>query len=751
MKVLRSWLEKCIEIPYSDEELSDKLSLSGTSVEAVEKGIDPNVVVVEIRNITPHPQADRLQLASVFDGTEELTVVCGAPNIKVGQKVPLARIGANLPAGKIEKAVIRGVESFGMLCASDELGLGDDHSGIFILPKDYILGLPLSSQLHKDTIFDLEITPNRGDCLSHIGVAREIAALTNTVVKQKPVEIKSTSKKISELLSISIENEGLCSQYQARMIENITVKESPKWLRDALIAIGTKPINNIVDVTNYIMYDLGQPLHAFDYNKIEGHSINVRAAAMNEEIVTLDQVKRKLEADTLVIADSNKPIAIAGVMGGLNSEINQSTKTIVLEAAEFDSRSIRKTAKKLNLQSEASYRFERGIDSGNIEYALNYAAVLITEVAGGNILSGITRSGSKSSRPEITINAKSISKLLGLSLSQEEISHILRLLGFQIKDAKCIPPYWRHDIERWQDLAEEIGRISGYDKITPISVTKTKQPIQSNYFFTELVKDILSDNGFTEVINYSFLSLEDTKVAELPSSHLLEVANPIQPENKYLRNSLIPGLLKTIAKNSAFDPILIFEIGHIYSGKNEIKMLGIAAAGKNIKSSLDSVIKLLSSKAGIDGIKTIEIGQEKLGKFKIRKPIVSVLEIALDNFAGKFLKKNRIRLHPNSNTVCYRPISKYPSVTRDLAFILDSTIAANKVKSTIFHISDTIIRVELFDEFVSDKFGAGKKNLAFHLSLQHTDKTLTDKEADEIIKCVVVAVEKQHKAKLRTQ
>lgn len=751
MKVLRSWLENYIEIPYSDEELADRLSLSGTSVEAIEKGIDSNVVVVEIRNITPHPKADRLQLATVFDGTEELTVVCGAPNIKVGQKVPLAKIGAKLPAGTIEKATIRGVESCGMLCAPDELGLGQNHDGIFILPPDYLLGLPVSAQIGKDTVFDLEITPNRGDCLSHIGIAREVAALSNKTVKQKPIEIKSAPKNVSDAISVSIKNPELCPQYQARIIENVKIKESPDWLQKSLIAIGAKPINNIVDVTNYIMYDLGQPLHAFDYAKVDGRSIIVRRAKKGESIVTIDDTNHKLDNDILVIADAKKPIAIAGIMGGKNSEIDSRTCSIVLEAAEFDSKSIRKSAKKLNLSSEANYRFERGIDSGNVEYALNKAAALMAEVSGGNILTGIARSGQKAQNLSTEVDTISINKLLGLNLPQDEILHTLRLLGFQIENTKCIAPYWRHDITCWQDLAEEVGRLNGYDKIAPIPVDKTKTPPQSEYYFSELVKDSLNEAGFTEVMNYSFLSLDDAKTAKLASSQLLEVANPIQPENKFLRNSLIPGLLKTIAKNSSFDPVLVFEIGHIYSKKAETRMLGLAAAGKDAKAVIDSAAALLGSKAAVGKIDVVEQDPETLKRFKIRKPNAYTLEIQLDNIASKYLRKNQVKLLLNKETVCYRPVSKFPSMTRDLAFILDIKTSAADIRVAILSVSALITQVELFDEFTSDKFGKDKKNLAFHLSLQHPDKTLTDLETEKVINNAVKVVEDKFKAKLRTQ
>lgn len=750
MKVLRSWLEHYIDIPYSDEELADKLSLSGTSVEAIEKGIDSNVVVVEIRNITPHPQADRLQLATVFDGTAELTVVCGAPNIQIGQKVPLAKTGTKLPVGIIEKTMIRGVESCGMLCAPDELGIGEDHNGIFILPKDYVLGIPLSRYLNKETIFDLEITANRGDCLSHLGISREIGALTNKIVKQKPIEIRSTSKNISDMLTVSIKDPLLSPQYQSRLIEKVKITESPKWLKKILPSIGLKPINNIVDVTNYLMYDLGQPLHAFDYDKIRGKKIIVRKAKRGESITTLDGIKRKLDNETLVIADENRAIAIAGIMGGKNSEITETTSSILLEAAEFDARSIRKSAKKLNLQTEASYRFERGIDSGNVEYALNKAAKMIAEVSGGQVLSGIAREGHKNVNLSINIEAEKINHLLGLNLSAEEINRTLRLLGFKIEGLKCQAPDWRHDISCWQDLAEEIGRISGYDRIKPTAVAKTKSPPLSNYYYYELIKDTLADSGFSETMNYSFISEKDIVSLRLHFEDLLLVANPMQLENKHLRNSLLPGLLHAVAKNSSFDPVLLFEVGHVYNKNSEVKMLGLIAAGKKSKELFDNAIKNLDLKAGIKFDQISQLPQEILNRFKVRKPQAYFMEIPLDKIAGKYLQKHQPKLRLSKITTIYHPVSKYPSVVRDLAFVVDNKVSVADVRNKIFSVSEMINRVELFDEYSSEQLGKNKKNVAYHLYLQDMNRTMTDKEATEIINKVVKIIEDQFRAKLRT-
>ena len=749
MKVLRSWLEEYVEIPYPDDELADLLSLSGTAVESIEKGIDGRVIVVEIRKITPHPHADRLQLATVSDGKKEASVVCGAPNIKVGQKVPLAQIGAELPGGTIEKVTIRGIESEGMLCAADELGLGTDHSGIYILPDDYLIGQSLKHYIHNDTIFDLEITPNRGDCLSHFGIVREIAAISGKIVKRQPIKLETTSQKTTGTLEVEVIGKDICPQYQARIIENVEIRESPEWLKKKLSALGAKSINNIVDATNYITYDLGQPLHAFDAAKV-GKTIIVRCAKKDEILKTLDGQTRKLESSDILITDDKGPLAIAGIMGGKDSEISAQTDMIILESAEFNPKLIRKTAKRLNLMTEASYRFERGIDSGGVEYALNKATQLIAEISGGKIFAGISRQVDKTENTTIEIKHDKINNLLGTTISTDQINHILKSLGFEIKSNQCTAPSWRHDIAVWQDLAEEIGRVYGYNKIKPIPVQKSTLPAESEYYYTEFVKDILKDSGFSEIMSYAFLSEDSIKATQLKSASLLEVTNPLQSENKYLRNSLIPNLMKAIAKNPSFDTTFLFEIGHIFTKETETNILGLAAAGKDAKTVIEDAVTNLGKAAGIKKIEIKEIARDELNRFKIRKPLTYVAEIPLSDFAKKYLKNNQPKLKLNPTLIHYRPVSKFPSLTRDMAFIVDKKVLPVEIIEKIYSVSNDINRVELFDEFVSDKFGKGMKNIAFHLYLQQLDKTMTDEEADITIKKIVRIIEKKFNAKLRS-
>lgn len=751
MKILKSWLADFVPIEESIDSLAQKLNKSGTEVESI-SSIDPLIIVAKIIKIKSHPNADKLQVATVFDGKEELQIVCGAKNIKAGQLVPLAKVGAKIGDTTIEKVDLRGVESCGMLCSEAELGLGTNHSGIMILKNNVEAGVPLKNIINIDEVLELEITPNRGDCLSHLGIAREIGAITNKTVVTKPIKFDKTADPVAKNVSVEITDQKNCYQYFARVIKNVKIKPSPDWLQKRLIAIGQKPINNIVDVTNYIMFDLGHPLHAFDALKIHNQKIIVRSAKTNEKIITLDGEKRVLDSDTLVIADPNGAVALAGIMGGFDSEITDKTENIILEAADFNPKSIRKTAKKLKLLSEASYRFERGIDSRGIEYAINKAAKMIADISGGNVCSGIVKSGQVQEQVWLDIDYKKINNMLGISLSDDEINKHLRLVGFEIKNKQCKVPSWRHDIKNWQDLCEEVGRLYGYDKITPIALPPAKPVSRSSYYLKEHIKDILVDSGFVEVVNYTFLSSQDLETLNIDTKSIVEVENPLQPENQYLRKSLLPNLFKSIAKNPSFDSICLFEFGHIFEKKNECASLAIVTAGKNSKISIETAVQNMIKKLAIKNFdfNISELVRDDLVRFKIKKPTVYALEIDLDLLISKIrINRSTIKLSKPTSNIHYRKISKYPSVTRDLAFIMKSDQGTNEIIDTIYDHSTLVNRVELFDEFKSDKFGKNKKNVAFHLDLCDQNKTLTDKEADKIIKELTRLIESKYNAKVR--
>lgn len=754
MKILKSWLAEYLPSikEKSNDEISDIFHLAGIEVEGIEVGLHDSVVVAKILKIDKHPDADRLNLASVTDGVNNYQVVCGAPNIAVDQIVPLAKIGAILPGDfEIKRAKIRGVESEGMLCAADELGLGSDHSGIIQLPKEYELGKPLKDYIIKETVFDISITPNRGDWLSHLGVARELGAFTGTIVKKTPITLKQSANEAKELLSVEIQNPKKCSAYYARVIKGVKIADSPKWLKEKLEATGIRSINNVVDITNLILLDLGHPLHAFDYQKIAGKKIIVRNALDKEKIETLDGVTRQLDKNDLVIADKEKAIAIAGVMGGLNSEVTSKTTNIVLEAAVFDSSSIRKTSKKLKLQSEASYRFERGVDDGGTEYVINKAASLIVEVAGGVILKGIVKSEIIPEPKKIKLDYQKINNLLGTNLLSDKINHYLKMLSFEIKDGFVMAPLWRHDVSIIEDLAEEVGRLYGYDNIEPIKPIKSTFENYSSYYLKQYLKEIIVKGGFSETISYPYLSQKDIEALKIQSKNLLEVVNPLQEEYKYLRTSLIPGLIKAIAKNPAFDPALLFEISHVYTKDNEQTNLAIVSSGKNAKSILEETLVSIEKGLNKSFKKEIkELPREQLTTFKVKKPAVYTFEVNVDDLLKKVvIDKNKLKLKISEKEVIYRPLSKFPMITRDVAFIVDKTVDAQEITKNIYAVSELINRVELFDEFASDKFGINKKNIAYHIYLQHPDKTLVDDEADRAVKDIIDKIEKEYKATLR--
>lgn len=593
---------------------------------------------------------------------------------------------------------------------------------------------------------DLEITPNRGDLLSHFGLARDLSAKYG-IRLEKP-EFKFDNSQLDDDLKVEIKSEK-CSLYMARVIKNVKIAPSPEWLQEKLIAVGAKPINNVVDVTNYIMLDLGHPLHAFDQKKIKGNKIQIKEIENEMDVVTLDGEARAVLPDMLCIWDESSPIAVAGVMGLGNSEVDDSTTDIVLEAAVFDRKSIRKTAKLLNLRTEASARFERGIDDAGTEYAINKAAKMISEIAGGEIVKTIFADGNIAERSSLEIDYDKINKYADLSIENSQMDKILQNLGFKVQDAKAEIPSWRHDIEIWQDLAEEIYRINGLDKIEIKKLPELEKPTPSNYYKKEAIKDYLVELGLDETISYTFLSEGDVEAAKIDSSDLLEMANPVQEENRYLRNSLIPGLLKAVAKNPSFDDVEIFEIGSVFSKTAEWFSLGIVTAGKSARK-VDEIVEKLCAKFNFDQnlFKIYEIEQEELKRFKIKKPAVSIAEadvrelLKVGNFADLDLKLKK-------EIISYRPISKFPPVKRDLAFVLDASMNWDEIKKIVLDVSENIILVEKFDEFESDKLGKGMKSIAFHVWLEDQAKTLADKEADEIISKIVSELKERLEAELR--
>jgi phenylalanyl-tRNA synthetase beta chain len=750
MKYLYSWLKEYYDFNQTPEELAEIIVALGTEIESIKANpeIDSRVIVAKILEVKDHPNADRLHIAKITTGKDELEVVCGAANIEEGQLVPFAQTGAKFGDFEIKEAEIRGVKSPGMLCSEKELGLGDSHEGIKIL-ENVEIGERVSKYLTKDAVLEAEVTPNRGDVLSHIGLARDLAAYFKTKPSCPKIEIIESAQKAQDELSVEIRSDK-CSLYLARVIKGVKIGPSPNWLKEKLLAIGAKPINNVVDVTNYVMFDLGQPLHAFDAKKIKDKKIVVREIDQEIDIETLDGTKRALLPGMLAICDSRDPIAISGVMGLGNSEIDEKTSDIVLEAAVFDRKSVRKTAKLLSLVSEASYRFERGIDAKLTELALTKAAKMIQELAGGEILSSVVKAGEVPESNFVKLDYQLINNLSGAQFEKETVDQILSNLGFRIEGETVLVPSWRHDIHDKEDLVEEIIRISGLNIIKPEALKTERTPAPSEYFKKEKIKDFLVKNGLTEALNYAFLSDADVVAVKLDSKDLVEVANPVQEENKYLRNSLVPLMLKNVAKNPSFDDIEIFEVGNIFLKDSEQTYLAIATSGRSARKAGEIVKKLCQTfSISETAFNIFDIDREELKRFKIKKPNVSVAEVSLGEILPK-IRFDNLTLASDEAVEKYKAISKYPPVKRDLSFVVDGSINLQEIKKAILSSCDNVFLVEAFDEFVDKRFGEGKKNIAFHIWLQDLDKTLSDTEAKEAISKIISDLKVKFGAELRS-
>ena len=565
MIVSLKWLREYVEIPLAVEELAHGLTMAGVEVEGVQErgGSLEGVITARVEAVGPHPGADRLSLCKVTDGREAFQVVCGAPNVRAGLVVPLALPGARLPSGvTLKEARIRGQLSKGMLCSQRELDLGEDASGIWILPSEAPLGIPLAEALDlEDVALELGVTPNRGDCLSMLGVAREVAAICRTRLNHPPLEVEEEGPPVETLSSVEIQDPQGCPRYAARVVEGVRIGPSPSWLARRLEAVGLRSINNIVDVTNFIMMEMGQPLHAFDYDRLREHRIVVRLAREGERFSTLDGVERALYDDTLMICDGAGPVAIAGVMGGLDSEITDGTTRVLIESACFNPRSIRRTGKKLGLRTESAFRFERSVDPEGTVRALDRAARLMREVGGGAVAQGrLDEYPGMAPRVEIPLRVDRTNRFLGTDLSQGEMSDLLESIELKVESVdhrrlRVKVPSFRPDLAREVDLMEEVARLAGYDRI-PVTYPKGDvfaMPDDPHRRMREEIKDALQGFGYHELLTYSFISrkaLDDLRLPpDDPRLKPVEILNPLSEEQAVMRTSLIPGLLQTLAYN----------------------------------------------------------------------------------------------------------------------------------------------------------------------------------------------------------
>jgi phenylalanyl-tRNA synthetase beta chain len=786
MKISYNCLKKFVDFSLSPQEIASMLTSVGIETSVVSNGCGwTDVVTAKVLDVQKHPNADKLSLCKVSDGTKEYQIVCGAKNIAAGQIVPLAKIGARLPGDfKIKKSKIRGIESEGMICSKKELGLEMESEGILVLDANINIGNALESVLGEiDSILEIEITTNRGDCLSHLGVSREIAAKLRKMVSLP--EIKTFDAP--QLHCVEIKSDA-CKRYMGAIISSVRVGPSPRWIRDALEKSEIRHVNNIVDITNYVMIELGQPLHAFDITKLSSKKIIVRNAVDVESITTIGGKNYKLDPEILVIADDKNPIAIAGVMGGEDSSIDGKTQSVFLESAIFEDVQVRKTSKKLNLSSDSSYRFERGSDWNMAEFALWRAANLIVDIAGGKMEAIGDFQNAKYERIKITLRVKRVSKVLGYAVQEGEISEILRFLGIDLEfvgeEIVCAIPSWRNDIKIEIDLIEEIARIKGYDAITYPKKHENQLYTPNNSFLCAIVEEFrvkLNGFGFSEVLNYSFLEIKELEKFGL--KYRYKILNPISKEMEVLRPSLLCGLYKNLWLNIGHgaQTVTLFEHGKIFDNGGERKAFAIIMHGNVWQEWWKWTEQKISPKYdfyfGSGIIKNIllpgefEIGENLnpksyyhpgkcacivyrggvVGSFGVLNP--SILDDIKDDVFYCEIDLSPIERVCTGKTSLYKAYSKFPVVKRDISITADKSLQFEKIEKVIKDVMKTggiLKECSLFSVYIDEaKLGVGKISYCLRLSYKNDDKTLTDQDVNSDMNTLLQKLDGELGVKLR--
>lgn len=806
MKTSRKWLEKFVDLDnISDGEIASRLTMLGIEIESFENFSEKykGFVVGSVLEVEKHPNADRLHLCKVDIGPEIKTIVCGAPNVAVGQKVPVGLVGAFVPhnqhdpEGKpfeLTRATIRGVESEGMICSANELDLGDDKAGIMVFTNDATTGQSLAEYLGlDDTIFEVSLTPNRADCLSHLGIARELASAFGKKIKSKRAIQHESEETIGGIAKADVSATDLCARYSARVIKNIRVGPSPQWLKNAVERTGMRSINNVVDATNYVMLELGQPLHAFDLDLIKKKHIVVRRPTPEETVfTTLDGQQRNIQPDTLLICDPEKIIAIAGVMGGMNSEINPETRNILIEAANFSPSSVRRTSKTLGLSTEASYRFERGVDPNLTLPSLERAAEIIKETAGGEVTKGtIDVAATKFLPRRVEIHVENVNRILGTRLAAGEIKRYLDSIEI-ITEKKsetvltCSVPTFRGDIEREADLIEEVARVYGYEKIDASVHTRLIFDTRFKENETlESLKSFLSGAGFNEVVTNS---LQPEGIASLHDAGPVTLANPISEEMAAMRTSMLPGMLDTIKRNLSYGSknMKLYEIGNVYSQSDKTQKVGnfleretiaLALTGNSdpisfdrkefefdifdLKSEVGRVLEHLnldswdfisydstkeygqSLKLFVNGVEVGNAGQvtsDVLGKFAIEQKVY---------FAQLDMQEIVSAIKANSR---FQPLPKFPFASVDLAFFVNLEIQVGDLMKSLKNVAGNLLRdISVFDIYSGEGVPDGKKSVALTISLGSEERTLNDSDIARFIDNAEQTLGREFSATLRRQ
>jgi phenylalanyl-tRNA synthetase beta chain len=777
MKFPLSWLKEYVDFEDTAAGLADRLTFAGLEVESIETlgGIFDGVVVGEITQIEPHPNADKLRLCTVEYGAEEtLRVVCGAPNAAVGGKYPFAPVGTTLPGGiTLKKAKIRGEVSMGMLCAKDELGLGEDHSGLLVLEASLRPGTPLSDVLGPpETVLELEITPNRPDCLSVIGIAREVAAIYGSELKLPSVELNESGDPVTDFVSVDVQDPEKCPRYTAHVLKNVKVGPSPDWLKQRLEACGIRSINNVVDITNYVLLETGHPLHAFDATLIRDGKIIVRRATQGEKFITLDDVERELTDGMLVIADPEKAIALGGIMGGANTEIKDDTTTILIEAATFEPSGIRATSKALGLYTDSSYRFQRGVNADSVDWAGRRAAALTAELAGAEICKGrVDAYPVPKTKRQVTTRWKPVCDLIGLDVPIETMKEIFRALELSVlesDDEKAVLeiPTFRDDLTREVDIIEEVARMHGVDKIPEkLPIVETVAGAHDDRIrAVTICRKNLVGLGAREIMNYTLVShpLLDLFGTENRSARE-ELPHPISAEQSVLRTSLIPQMIESLGRNKSrqIDEAVFFEIGRTFvkteagtvqTEKVCLGLMGPAGRGaldkqravseeevflwlKGLVEQLlaaqnllrvkfqslehapafeaDRAVKVLSGKTELGVIGLINSKARK--EWRLNDP-VGVAELNLEPLISNVWKRSEVK-----------DIPLYPAVERDYAFIVDESVRNEEIIKVINRSAPAELeKAELFDIFRGKPSEKGKKSLAYSFVYRSAKGTLTD-------------------------
>jgi phenylalanyl-tRNA synthetase beta chain len=800
MRVPLSWLQDYVPLQNIDPlDLAHRLTMAGLETTFEQGGSQywNKVLVGQIVSIEKHPNADRLQLATVDTGDQRATVVCGAPNIEVGQKIAYAQLGARLLNAKTGETVeltaakIRGVESAGMICSELELGLSSNHHGILVLPEESSVGSPINEILDSSDAFEIEITANRGDCLSVLGVAHEVAAIIGAQVTEPNLEYEEVSPSVEECINVIVEDSQLCQRYACTLTKGIKVEDSPEWLQKKLRDSGHRPINNVVDITNFVMLEYGQPLHAFDYDQILESTLIVRTANSGETFTSLDGALHELKPPMLMITDPQRSIGIAGVMGGLNSEMTKSTKNVLLESATFNGINTRRTASTLKLRTEASLRFEKGLNPELAERALKRATALIHSIAGGEVRKGIYDVFPGKKDPlQIQFSLNSLQKILGTSYPISQVEQVLNSLGFVYTkmddlNLKIQPPYWRTDIEIEEDIVEEIARAIGYDSIPDIPLAGlVPQPLnQPIRILREKVKDLLVSLGLQETISHSLVSEQNLESINTPMESVIRTENPMSREQEFLRASLIPELLGATSEALKHPPnsVAFFETGRSFKKqKNDLPIedemaVGVLAGIRShsfwedtqetydffdakgiieaifanlgvqvdyIPSKNDTVKIGHSAELFIDGTQVGMIGEINplsINKFNLPTSSVVIFELNLSQIT-QFLPKQKS---------FFVPFSRYPAAIRDLALVVKSEISAEQIE-TVIRKEAFVTRVSLFDLYEGGSLSPGEKSLAFRVEVQSSEGTLTTEQLDAIFSKILQMLAQETGAVTRT-